>query len=404
MKIRGVDFDLDEVLNIDKQRRALLAETEALKNRRNVVSEEIGAMKKAGKDVEALRADMRALGDQISSMDQKQREIESKLHEKLLYIPNIPHASVPEGKDASGNQEVRRVGEPRSFEFKPKPHWEIGEKLGLFDFTRATKMTGAGFPLYTGLGARLERALIQFMLDLHTTEHGYKEISTPFMCNRASMTGTGQLPRLEGDMYHVTEDDLWLIPTAEVPITNFYREEIINGPLPIYLTAYSPCFRREASAAGKVTRGLIRIHQFDKVEMVKFVEPETSYAELESLCRNAETVLQRLGLVYRVMLLCTGDMSMAAAKCYDLELWAPGHNAWLEVSSCSNFEDYQARRAQIRYRNQDGKVAYVHTLNGSGVALPRLVVAILENYQEVDGTISLPEALWPYMGGIKRLE
>jgi seryl-tRNA synthetase len=294
------------------------------------------------------------------------------------------------------------VGEPRAFEFKPLPHFELGDKLGLFDFERATRMTGAGFPLFTGLGARLERALISFMLDLHTREHGYTEMAPPFVVNRASMTGTGQLPKLQDDMYHAT-DDLWLIPTAEVPVTNYFRDEIIDRPLPVYFTAYTPCFRREAGAAGRETRGLIRVHQFDKVEMVKFVEPATSYDELEKLVANAETVLQRLGLHYRVLELCAGDMSFAAAKCYDIELWAPGHNGWLEVSSCSNFEDFQARRAGIRYRGADGKPAFVHTLNGSGVALPRLVVAILENGQQADGSVILPEAIRPYMGGVERL-
>ena len=401
---RGANVDLDALLALDRERRSKVSEVEALKNRRNVVSKEIGALKKAGKDAAQMQSDMRAVGDQIGGMEQQIREIEEKLNQALLYVPNLPHASVPVGKDASDNKVVRQHGEPRAFDFEPKPHWEIGEKLELFDFERAARMTGAGFPLYTGRGARLERALIAFMLDLHTQEHGYTEISPPFVCNAASMRGTGQLPKLAEDMYFMPLDGLYLIPTAEVPVTNLYREEIISRPLPIYLTAYTPCFRREAGAAGKETRGLIRVHQFDKVEMVKFVEPETSYDELEALVRNAEDVLQRLGLTYRVLQLCTGDMSFSAAKCYDIELWAPAQNAWLEVSSCSNFEDFQARRAQIRYRNKDGKVAFVHTLNGSGVALARLVVAIIENNQQADGSVNLPEALWPYMGGLKRLE
>jgi seryl-tRNA synthetase len=401
---RNSTADLDGILALDRDRRATVSEVEALKNRRNVVSKEIGALKKAGQDASRMQADMRACGDQIAAMDQKIREIEEKLAQALLFIPNIPHASVPVGADAAGNQLVRQHGEPKTFDFAPKPHWEIGEKLGLFDFERAARMSGAGFVLYTGRGARLERALISFMLDLHTKEHGYTEISPPFVCNSASMRGTGQLPKSAEEMYAVPLDDLYLVPTAEVPVTNLYREEIIRQPLPIYLTAYTPCFRREAGAAGKMTRGLIRVHQFDKVEMVKFVEPETSYDELESLVLNAEDVLQRLGLTYRVLLLCTGDMSFSAAKCYDIELWAPGQNAWLEVSSCSNFEDFQARRAQIRYRNKDGKAAFVHTLNGSGVALARLVVAIIENGQQADGSVVLPEALWPYMDGLKRIE
>ena len=318
-------------------------------------------------------------------------------------MPNVPHASVPVGADASGNVVVRSFGVPRTFDFKPKPHFEIGDQLKLFDFERAARMTGAGFPLYLGQGARLERALINYMLDLHITEHGYREMAPPFVVNRAAMTGTGQLPKLKDDMYHAEVDDLWLIPTAEVPVTNYYLGEIIPDPLPIKFCAYTPCFRREAGSAGRETRGLIRVHQFDKVEMVKFVEPSTSYDELESLVKDAEDVLQRLELPYRVLQLCSGDMSFAAAKCYDIELWAPGHNGWLEVSSCSNFEDFQARRAGIRYRNAEGKPAFVHTLNGSGVALARLVVAILENGQQEDGSVLLPKAIWPYMGGRERL-
>ncbi len=401
---RNSQADLDGVVALDRQRRAFLAEVETLKNRRNTVSKEIGALKKAGQDASEMQKDMRAVGDRIAEIDQQVREVEEKLNAAMLFIPNMPHASVPVGKDSADNQVVRQVGEPKAFAFQPKPHWELGEKLKLFDFERAARMSGAGFPLYTGRGARLERALINFMLDLHITEHGYTEVFPPFVVNSASMRGTGQLPKLADDMYHAPKDDLWLIPTAEVPVTNIYREEILAQPLPVYLTAYTPCFRREAGAAGKETRGLIRVHQFDKVEMVKFVAPETSYAELETLVGNAEDVLKRLGLTYRVLQLCTGDLSFSAAKCYDIELWAPAQNAWLEVSSCSNFEDFQARRAQIRYRNADGKVAYVHTLNGSGVALARLVVAILENGQAADGSVDLPEALWPYMGGLRRLE
>lgn len=401
---RGVTGDLDAVLALDKERRAAVSQVEVLKNRRNVVSKEIGALKKEGKDAEDAQKSMRELGDEIAAADRKIGEIEEKLTRALLYFPNLPHASVPVGRDAADNQIVRQCGEPRRFDFEPKPHWDIGEKLGMIDFERAARMTGAGFPLFVGLGARLQRGLIQFMLDLHVNDHGYKEIWPPFLVNSSSMRGTGQLPKFAEDLYHVPSDDLYLIPTAEVPLTNFYRDEIIKDPLPIYLAAYTPCFRREAGAAGKETRGLIRVHQFDKIEMVKFVEPDTSYDELETLVRNAEDVLQRLGLTYRVIRLCTGDMGFAAAKCYDIELWAPAQNAWLEVSSCSNFEDFQARRAQIRYRTNSGKVAFVHTLNGSGVALPRLVVALIENYQEADGTVPLPEALWPYLGGIKRLE
>ena len=404
LQTRGATGDLDAVLALDKERRSIVSQVEVLKNRRNVVSKEIGALKKEGKDAGNIQKSMRDLGDEIAATDRKIREIEDKLASALLFFPNLPHASVPVGKDAADNKMVRQRGEPRRFDFEPKPHWDIGSKLGIFDFERAARMTGAGFPLFVGLGARLQRGLIQFMLDLHVNEHGYKEIWPPFLVNSSSMRGTGQLPKFAEDLYHVPSDDLYLIPTAEVPLTNLYRDEIIKDPLPICLTAYTPCFRREAGAAGKETRGLIRVHQFDKIEMVKFVEPETSYDELETLVQNAEDVLQRLGLTYRVILLCTGDMGFAAAKCYDIELWAPAQNAWLEVSSCSNFEDFQARRAQIRYRTKGGKAAFVHTLNGSGVALPRLVVALIENYQEADGTVPLPEALWPYMGGIKRLE
>jgi seryl-tRNA synthetase len=404
LQTRGATVDLDAVLALDKDRRAMVSQVEVLKNRRNVVSKEIGALKKAGKDAAEMQKSMREVGDEIAATDQKIREIEEKLTNALLYFPNLPHASVPVGKDAADNKVVRQHGEPRHFDFEPKPHWEIGTKLGIFDFERAARMSGAGFTLMLGHGSRLQRALIQFMLDLHVNEHGYKEVWTPFLVNSSSMRGTGQLPKFAEELYHVPSDDLYLIPTAEVPVTNIYRDEIIKDPLPICLTAYTPCFRREAGAAGKETRGMIRVHQFDKVEMVKFVEPETSYAELETLVQNAEDVLQRLGLTYRIIQLCTGDMGFSAAKCYDIELWAPAQKAWLEVSSCSNFEDFQARRAQIRYRNKDGKTAFVHTLNGSGVALPRLVVALLENYQQADGTVPLPEALWPYMGGIKRLE
>ncbi len=403
LQFKRADVNLDAVLALDKERRGMLTEVEALKNQRNVESKKLGEIKKAGGDISAQQLTMRQLGDRITEMDRRGVEIEAQLQDLLLRIPNIPHPSAPDGTDATGNVVARQQGTPKTFDFKPKTHVELGESLGLLDFERATRMTGAGFPLYVGLGARLERALIQFMLDLHTREHGYTEVSTPFVVNSASMTGTGQLPKMAEDMYHVSADDLWLIPTAEVPITNIYREEIIAQPLPVYLTAYSPCFRREAGAAGAGTRGLIRVHQFDKVEMVKFVAPETSYDELEKLVANAETVLQKLGLCYRVLLLCKGDMSFAAAKCYDIELWAPGQNGWLEVSSCSNFEDFQARRAGIRYRDAKGKTRFVHTLNGSGVALARLVVAIMENGQQADGSIVLPEAIRPYMGGLDRI-
>lgn len=393
---------LDAATAADKERRRIVTEVENLKNQRNVVSKEIGALKGKGQDTSEKQKAMRELGDRIQQMDAQVRDLEARMRESVLRLPNLPHSSLPVG-DVSHNKVVRTWGQPRAFTFKPRGHVELGEKLGLFDFERATRMSGSGFPLYTGLGARLERALINFMLDLHVREHGYTEVSPPFVVNSASMTGTGQLPKLAEDMYHVTADDLWLIPTAEVPVTNIYRDEILDQPLPLYLTAYTPCFRREAGAAGKETRGLIRVHQFDKVEMVKFVEPSKSYDELENLVTQAEDVLQRLGLHYRVLMLSTGDISFAAAKCYDIELWAPGQDAWLEVSSCSNFESFQSRRANIRYRRPDGKVDFVHTLNGSGVALARLVVAIIENGQQADGSIVLPEAIVPYMGGAGRI-
>ncbi len=401
---RNDTIDVDGILQLDQERRAAIVEVEALKNQRNTASREIGQLKKAGEDAAEQQKAVREIGARISVLDQQIRELEMQSLEQVLRLPNIPNDSVPVGPDETGNVLVRTHGDAREFSFEPRPHWELGEALGLFDFERSARMTGAGFPLYRGLGARLERALIQFMLDLHVDEHGYEEVAPPFLCNSAAMTGTGQLPKLADDMYHLPSDDLYLIPTAEVPVTNLYREEIIREPLPICLTAYTPCFRREAGAAGKDTRGLNRVHQFDKVEMVKFVQPEDSYAEWEKLVADAEDVLQRLGLHYRVLELCTGDLSFAAAKCVDLELWAPGQNVWLEVSSCSNFETFQARRANIRYRNAEGKTAFVHTLNGSGVALPRLVVAILENGQEADGSISLPEAIWPYMKGLERIE
>ncbi len=395
--------DVDAALVPDERRRELLVGVEQLKGQRNAVSKDIGARKKAGEDTDAEQASMRDLGKKIAEMDDQLREVEAAQRDALLRIPNIPHESVPKGLDESANEIVKIEGEAPTFAFEPVGHVEIGERLGIFDFARATRMSGSGFPLYIGQGARLERALIHFMLDLHVAEHGYIEVSPPFVCNSDAMTGTGQLPKMEEDMYRCAMDDLYLIPTAEVPVTNIYREEVLEQPLPICLTAYTPCFRREAGAAGKETRGLLRVHQFDKVEMVKFVEPATSYDELESLLGNAEEVLKRLGLHYRVLKLCAGDISFAAAKCYDIEIWAPGQNAWLEVSSCSNFEDFQARRAGIRYRDANGKVQFVHTLNGSGVALARLVVALIETGQNADGSVTLPDVLVPYMGGIDRL-
>ncbi len=401
---RGCNVDIiDTVLKLDNERRGLITEAEIAKAERNKVSKEIGSLKGKGEDTRGQEEAMRALGDKIDLYDKEVGETDDTLAGLIIAIPNVPHTTTPIGTDDSANVIVREHGAPKTFDFKPRSHVELGERLGILDFGRAAKMAGSGFPLLIGKGAQLERALTQYMLDLHVREHGYTEVAPPFLCNTAAMTGTGQLPKMTEDMYHLPDDDLYLIPTAEVPVTNIYRDEIIEKKLPIYLTAYSPCWRREAGAAGKDTRGLIRVHQFNKVEMVKFVEPENSYDELETLLHNAEDVIQRLGLTYRVRELCTGDISFASAKCYDVELWAPGQADWLEVSSCSNFEDFQARRASIRYRDQKGKARFVHTLNASGVALPRLIVAIMENGQQADGSIVLPEAIVPYMNGIDKI-
>ena len=392
---------LDEFLGLDEQRRALLFEVEQLKAERNSVSEHIAQMKRDKQDANSEIERMREVSQRIKAMDADLGEMEQKLSDILYNIPNLPSDTTPVGKDASENVTVRTWGEPRTFDFDPAPHWELATSLDIIDFERGSKIAGSGFILYKGLGARLERSLFNWMLDVHTREHGYTEVFPPFLINRKSMTGTGQLPKFEEDMYHTDkDDDLFLDPTAEVPVTNIYMDEILEGDkLPICLTAYSACFRREAGSAGKDTRGLLRVHQFNKVEMVKFTRPEVSYEEHEKLLTDAEDILQRLGIPYRILLLCSGDISFSAAKCYDIEISAPGVNQWLEVSSCSNFEDFQARRANIRYRPEPGaKPEFVHTLNGSGVALPRLVVSILENYQQADGTIVVPEALRPYMG------
>ena len=385
LKRRWMDTALvDNVLELDAKRRALVTETDALKAKRNEVSKSIGARVKAGEDVEAVKAEMRAVGDAIAAKDVEIRATEEAFREAMLRIPNVPNKDIATGPDSSANRDVRHVGTMPTFDFQPLDHIALGEKLGIFDFPRGVKLTGTGFPILLGPGARLQRALIQYMLDLHTRFQGYTEMLPPFVVNTASMIGTGQLPKMKDDMYHCEVDDFWLIPTAEVPV--------------IKLTAYTPCFRREAGSAGKDTRGILRVHQFDKVEMVKFVDPATSYDELEKLVQDAEDVLTGLGLHFRVLELCSGDISFSAAKCYDLELWAPGQQAWLEVSSCSNFESFQARRANIRYRRPDGKLDFVHTLNGSGVALPRLMIAILEQCQQADGSVLLPEAIRPYFG------
>ncbi|MBN1466228.1 serine--tRNA ligase [candidate division KSB1 bacterium] len=391
--------DVDALLDLDIKRRNSIGEVESAKAEQNKATQKIAEMKKAGKDAAAAIADMRRLSDAIKQKDEELKEIEDQIYQLLIRIPNIPHKSVPVG-DERANLVIKTWGEAAEQDFKPLPHYEIAEKLGLIDFARASRMSGSFFVSYRGLGAKLERSLINFMIDLHVEKQGYTEIFPPFVTKREAMFGTGQLPKLEEDMYHCGVDDLFLIPTAEVPVTNLHREEMLNGDdLPIKYTAYTPCFRREAGAYGKDTRGLVRIHQFDKVEMVKFVKPENSWDELESLLQNAEEVLQALELPYRVLTLATGDLSFAAAKCYDIEVYARGLDKWLEVSSCSNYVDFQARRANIRFRRERGaKPEYVHTLNGSGLALPRTVIAIMENYQTDEGTIKVPAVLQKYMG------
>ncbi len=397
---RNVEFDLDQVLAWDEERRSKIAESERLKNRRNALSQEVGRLKAAKEDATHLIEEVREISRRSKEIDRELDEIEQKLQQALLLIPNIPHESVPVGPDEGANVVLRVEGEPPSFGFEPRPHWEIGESLDILDFERGVKVAGARFTVLKGWGARLERALVNFMLDLHTEEHGYTEIFPPFLVNRATMTGTGQLPKFEEDLFYCNREDLFLIPTAEVPVTNLYSGEILPGEvLPIYHTAYTACFRAEAGAAGRDTRGLIRQHQFNKVELVKFTTPEDSYLELEKLTADAEDVLRRLGLAYRVVSLSTGDLGFSAAKTYDLEVWFPAAGTYREISSCSNFEDFQARRANIRYRPEVGaRPRFVHTLNGSGVAVGRTVAAILENYQREDGSVVVPEVLRPYMG------
>ncbi|NPV43711.1 MAG: serine--tRNA ligase [Firmicutes bacterium] len=407
VKKRGEEIDLDGFLKLDEKRRELLYEVEQLKSQRNTVSQEIGRLKQQGLDAEDKVLLMREVSQKIKDIDEEIKEVEKEIGEFLLTIPNIPHETVPVGESEEDNVEVRRWGEPGKFDFEAKAHWDIGEDLGILDFGAASKMTGSRFALYKGLGARLERALINFMLDLHITEHGYKEIFPPFIVHRNSMIGTGQLPKFEEDAFKLYNNtDYFLIPTAEVPVTNLHREEILDGNrLPLYYVAYSACFRSEAGSHGRDTRGLIRQHQFNKVELVKFVEPETSYDELEKLVNNAEDVLRRLKLPYRVVLMCTADLGFTAAKKYDLEVWMPSYNRYVEISSCSNFEDFQARRADIKYRpDNKSKARYVHTLNGSGLAVGRTVAAILENYQQKDGSVIIPEVIRPYMGGIEKIE
>lgn len=403
---RHGDFPIDEVLELDEKRRSMLTKVEEMKARQNSVSKEIPKFKKEGKDVFSLISEMKELSDEIKRLDGEVKEIDDKLLNLLLHIPNIPHESVVEGESDEDNVEIRKWGEPKDFGFEPKAHWDLGAELDILDFERASKLTGARFSLFKNAGARLERALINFMLDLHTTEHGYIEMATPFMVNRDSMIGTGQLPKFEYDMFHIPSKDYFLVPTAEVPLTNLYRDEILDEDmLPMYYTAYTPCFRQEAGSAGRDTRGLIRNHQFDKVELVKFSLPEDSYDELEKLTNNAEEILKRLGLPYRVVMLSTGDLGFSAAKTYDLEVWMPSYGRYVEISSCSNFEDFQARRANIRFRREDTKkLEFVHTLNGSGLAVGRTFAAIIENYQQEDGSIKIPEVLKPYAGGLEEIK
>jgi seryl-tRNA synthetase len=403
LRRRGMDPDvLKDFHQVDTERRHVITETETLKARRNRASEEIAKLKKAGQDASAQINETKELREQIQQQEKAAEEMDGKLRDLLLSVPNMPHASVPVGHSAEENLEVRRWGTPPKLDFSPKPHWEIGEHLGILDLERAVKLTGARFAVYWDLGARLERALANFMLDLHTREHGYTEVLPPYMVNSDSMYGTGQLPKFAADSFRVPhgEKDLWLIPTAEVPVTNLYRGETLDGArLPISLTAYTPCFRSEAGSYGKDVRGIIRQHQFQKVELVKFARPEQSYDELEKLTHHAETVLQKLGLHYRVVTLCTGDMGFSAAKTYDIEVWLPGQQLFREISSCSNFESFQARRANIRYKPEGkAKSEFAHTLNGSGLAVGRTWLAIIENYQQADGGVIIPEVLRPYVG------
>lgn len=402
---RGSRIDLEAVLEADAKWRQLNNQVQELKHRQNQVSDEISKLKRENRPIESHLEEMRKVKAQIAALEQDPMQWENRRRDLLLELPNIPHGSVPVGRNAKDNKEVRRWGELPHLAFKPRPHWEIGEELGILDFERAARMTGTRFALYRGLGARLERALINFMLDLHTREHGYTEVLTPFMVNRASMMGTGQLPKFEEDLFRIKDEEYFLVPTAEVSVTNIHREEILPGyKLPVSYVACSPCFRREAGSYGKDVRGLIRQHQFNKVELVKLARPEESYEQLERLLADAEEVLKRLHLHYRVVELCTGDLGFAAAKTYDIEVWLPGEGAYREISSCSNFEDFQARRCMMRYRPVGAKKPeFVHTVNGSGLAIGRTVVAILENDQQEDGSVVIPEALRPYMGGVERI-
>ena len=401
---KGEKADVDAILALDADRRKALADFEALRAEQKAVSKEIAERKRRKESADDLLANMRSMADEVKRREAAVRETEAALHEKLIWVPNIPAEGVPVGRSEEDNRIVREHGEPKTFGFKPKPHWDIAAELDIIDFDRAAKLSGSNFALFKRDGARLERALVNFMLDLHRREHGCAEIWPPYIVSRDCMFNTGQIPKLEEDMYRCDADDLFLIPTAEVPVTNLHRDEWLDAAdLPIRYVAYTPCFRREAGSYGRDTRALMRVHQFDKVELVSFCRPEESYDELERILASAETVLQRLGLTYRVAELCTGEMSFAAAKCYDIEAWAPGIERWMEVSSCSNFEAFQARRANVRFRDADGKPAFVHTLNGSGVALARTVLCLLETHQREDGGVDIPEPLQPYMDGQERI-
>ena len=400
LALKGDPKSVDTIFSLDKSYRSYISKSNELRAKRNQVSDKISVAKKSGDTADKEIKDMRIVGEEIKSIEEKANEIKNKLDELLLRLPNLPHESTPEGKDETENKLIREWGEESKTDYELKTHLELGDDLDLFDFEAAAKISGSGFPLYKGKGAKLERALINYMLDFQTKNHGYMEIFPPFMVRDSSPLTTGNLPKFSDDMYYIQSDELWMIPTAEVPITNLHQNEILSeDQLPLKYAAYSACFRREAGSHGKDTKGLLRLHQFNKVELVQFVKPENSYEVLEDLTANAEAILQSLGLKYRVIELCSGDLSFAAAKCYDLELWAPAEEKWLEVSSCSNFESFQARRGNIRYRNsKDNNIEFVHTLNGSGVATPRLLVSLLETYQNSDGSISIPKPLQPYIG------
>lgn len=403
MELKRAGVDIDAVLDVDARRRTAIYDMEQLRAQQNKAGEAIAARKRAGENADDAIAEMKAIKDDIARLEEQVKTLDASLQEFLLVLPNVPDESVPVGPDESANRVERHWGEPPVFPFAPRDHVDIAESLGIIDFGRAAKLSGARFALNLGMGARIERALVNFMLDIHTGEHGYTEVWPPLLVNTDSMRGTGQLPKFSEDLFKVQDSDFWLIPTAEVPVTNIHRDEILEAQqLPLYYTAYTPCFRSEAGSHGKDTRGMIRVHQFNKVEMVKFTTPETSWEELEKLTANAETILQRLGLAYRVVTLCTGDLGFSAAKTYDIEVWLPAQNTYREISSCSNFTDFQARRANIRFR-RDKKPEFVHTLNGSGIAVGRALVAILENYQQEDGTVVIPEALRPYMNGAERI-